>query len=238
MTDRSAPSDPPEIDIDPYADEAGRVGSLFGDEVGDDVADLLADPAMWEVPSADLGDRIVAAVSSEAHVDPMPTGPTVSEGSSGSVVRSSRFAQVRPALLGAAAAMLLVFGGIVALSALSGNPQPEDVAGDFVPTGLLPDVGGTVEVTSFDSGLEIVVDAPSLPRRANGEFYEGWLRLDDGRLVPIGTFHEGNGVTLWAGIELDAVVGMTITLEEAVAADSPEQASSGRVVLKFDFPEG
>lgn len=233
MTDRSAPTDPPEIDIDPYADETGRLGPLFDSEVGDDVSDLLADPDMWEQPSEGLGDRIVAAVSSEADVSDIRAGTDPSA----SVVSESRFGQFRAMMLGAAAAIVLVFGGVVALSAITGNPQQEDVAGAFVPTGLLPDVGGEVEVTALDSGLEIQVDAPSLPRRANGEFYEGWLRLDDGRLVPIGTFHEGDGVTLWAGIELDSVVGMTITLEEAVAADSPEQASSGRVVLKFDFPE-
>ena len=48
----------------------------------------------------------------------------------------------------------------------------------------------------------------------------------------------GVPLTLWAGIELDQVVRMTITLEEAVPGMSPEQASSGQVVLRVDFPRG
>jgi hypothetical protein len=226
------PSEPDDIQVDPYADDAGRVGALFSDEVGLEVADLFGDPAMWEQPSDDLGDRIVAAVSSEAQVGTAPLA-----GGAESVRPTSSWRQLRTALLGAAAAIAVLFGGIVVLSAFTGNPQQEDFAAPFVSTGELPDVAGDVEVTGLRSGLRIDVDAPSLPRRAGGEFYEGWLRLDDGRLVPVGTFHEGDGVTLWAGIELDNVVAMTITLEEAVAADSPEQASSGRVVLKVDFPQ-
>lgn len=230
MTDRSTPSDSDQIDIDPYADDAGGLGALFEEEVGTDIADLLGDPSMWSQPSDGLGDSIVAAVTSEAHVG------TTSGVDDGNVVSMSRFRSLRPALIGAAAAIALLFGGVVVLSAISGNPTPEEFSSPLVPTGVLPDVGGEVAVTSLQSGLRIELDAPSLPRRADGEFYEGWLRLDDGRLVPIGTFHEGDGVTLWAGIELEKVVGMTITLEEAVAADSPEQASSGNVVLKLDFP--
>lgn len=235
MTDRPHPSDSDEIDIDPYADDAGRLSALFSDEIGADISDLMGDAALWEQPSADLGDRIVAAVSSEADVS-TPAPASVGENGGGAVVSMFSSRRVRTAVLGSAAALAMLFGGIVALSALSGNPEQEDFSAPLVPTGVIADIAGEVEVTSLDSGLRIELDAPSLPRRANGDFYEGWLRLGDGRLVPIGTFHEGGGVTLWAGIELDKVVGMTITLEEAVAADSPEQRSSGRVVLKLDFP--
>ncbi len=139
-------------------------------------------------------------------------------------------------LLGAAAAFVVLLGGVVVFSALSDSPPQEAFSADLVPTGLVPDVEGSVAVTEMQSGLEIELDAPSLPRRAGGQFYEGWLRTIDDRLVPIGTFHEGDNVTLWAGIELDEVASMTITLEEAVAGDSPAQASSGQVVLKVDFP--
>ncbi len=230
MTDRSLPSDSNQIDVDPYSDDTGGLGALFGEEVGDDISDLLSDPSMWSQPSDGLGDQIAAAVASEANVG------VAGHAGVGTVVSMSRFRRLRPVVLGAAAAIAVVFGGIVVLSAIAGNPTPEEFSSPLVPTGLVPDAEGEVAVTSLQSGLRIELDAPSLPRRADGEFYEGWLRLDDGRLVPIGTFHEGDGVTLWAGIELDKVIGMTITLEAAVAADSPEQASSGNVVLKLDFP--
>lgn len=231
----------PPVGDDPYADGDGRLNSLFADEVGDDIAELLGDPTMWESPSAGLIDdvleRVVVesgdAVDADQHdpadggSDPEPLAP---------VVELSRWRQVRAGLVGAAAAIVLLGGAVVLFSTTGAPPAETAFAGELVPTGLIPDVDGEVEVTPVQSGLQIDLDAPALPRRDGGEFYEGWLKLDDDRLVPIGTFHEGGDVTLWAGIELERVVAMTITLEEAVLGSSANQASSGQVVLKVDFP--
>ena len=49
------------------------------------------------------------------------------------------------------------------------------------------------------SGWRIELDATGLPRLDNGRFYQAWLRNAAGVLVPIGTFNEGQNVTLWAG---------------------------------------
>ncbi len=98
--------------------------------------------------------------------------------------------------------------------------------------GLIPDVGGGIDVTSFDSGLQIDLSAPGLPRRDDGAFYEGWVRTADGSLFPVGTFHDGDDVTLWAGVELDRIELFTITLETAAGPNDPAQGSSGEVVLK------
>ncbi|MEM1334877.1 MAG: anti-sigma factor, partial [Actinomycetota bacterium] len=143
--------------------------------------------------------------------------------------------QFRAGLLGAAAAILLLAGGVVAFRAAGAPPAQVAASAELVPTGLVPDLEGSIEVTPVRSGLRVDLDAPTLPRRDGGRYYEGWLQLDDGFLVPIGTFHEGADVTLWAGIELDRVVGMTITLERAAVGSSPDQASSGEVVLKADI---
>jgi hypothetical protein len=66
----------------------------------------------------------------------------------------------------------------------------------LIPTELAPGAEGTAEVTPEQSGLRIELNATGLPRRDNGEFYQAWLRNDDDQSVPIGTFHDGNGVTL------------------------------------------
>ena len=96
----------------------------------------------------------------------------------------------------------------------------------------MPDVGGSIDVTSFDSGLRIDLEAPGLPRRDDGKFYEGWVRTADGDLLSVGTFHEGSNVTLWAGVELDRIELFMITLEEAVGGNDSGQGSSDEVVLR------
>jgi hypothetical protein len=190
-----------------------------------EITALLGDPVMWDQPSDGLGDHIASAIQSEARLD-APT-PIVA----GSV--GSRRPWLRPALLGAAAAIVFTLGGVVVLSALSGVDDRETFSSALTPTGLIADVGGDVQIVAFDSGLRIDLDAPSLPRRANGLFYQGWLKTIDGHLIPIGTFHGGEQVTMWAGVDLDDVELFTITLEAAVASgDDIGQGSSGEVVLR------
>ncbi len=112
---------------------------------------------------------------------------------------------------------------------------PSTFDAELVPTGLVPDVEGTIEVTELDGGLQIELDAPSLPRRVHGAFYEGWLRLADDRLVPVGTFQTGIDVTLFAGIDLDDVTELVIALGEASPGDGARSGPDD-VVLKADLP--
>jgi hypothetical protein len=167
---------------------------------------LLADPTMWESPSDDLSDRIVSAISSESVNAPEPSA--VRSGSHG------RRSWARPALLGAAAAIAFLFGGLVLLSGLSGVEDVDSFSAELVPTGLIGDQSGAITVTSFDSGVRIELDAASLPRRDNGSFYAGVE------------------VTLWAGVELERVEMFTITLEAAAGPGDAGQGSSGEVVLR------
>lgn len=197
------------------------------DALDSEFAALLADPTMWDEPGADVGERIVDAVRSESAVqDPQPATSVA-----GSIGIGHR-AWLRPALLGAAAAVVFLFGGVVVLSALSGVEERETFSSELTSTGVLSDVSGDVDIAVFDSGLRIDLDAPTLPRRDNGKFYEGWLKTFDGDLIPVGTFHEGDGVIMWAGVGLDQVELFTITLEEAAQGQDPGQGSSGDVVLR------
>lgn len=195
-----------------------------------DIAALLSDPSTWAEPSPELGARVVAAVRSESTLG----GPSPASAATSDARR--RLGWLRPALVGAAAAVAFVFGGIVVLSALSGTePATDAFSEELVSTGLLPDVGGEIEVTSFESGLRIDLGASGLPRRDDGKFYEGWVRTVDDDLIPVGTFHDGADVVLWAGVELDRIVLFTITLEEAAGPVDAGQGTSGDVVLRTEI---
>jgi len=222
----------PDIPEDQALEDTDALGGP--DALTTDIAALLAAPGTWINPPAGLDDRIAAAVRSEAELgaaDPIVWEGRVEGGAQG----LRRRAWLRPALFGAAATIVALFGGIVVLSGLSGVSgveETETFSAELISTGLIPDVGGDVEVTSFGSGLQIDLVAPGLPRRDDGAFYEGWVRTVDGNLFPVGTFHDGDDVTLWAGVELDRVDLFTVTLETAVGPDDPGQASSGGVVLR------
>ena len=85
---------------------------------------------------------------------------------------------------------------------------------------------GKAEFTRTDDGWRIYLEGADLPRLDNGRFYEAWLRKGD-VLVPVGTFNEGQQVTMWAGVSPKDFTTFTVTRE---AADG-NQASSGDRVL-------
>jgi uncharacterized protein len=126
------------------------------------------------------------------------------------------------ALLGTAAAAILA-----AVLLVRPSPDSESVQLALTATELAPGAEGTADVTPEESGLRIELNATGLPRRDNGEFYQAWLRNDDGQTIPIGTFHDGNDVVLWAGVSLKDYPELTITQETA----DNNQASSGNKVL-------
>ena len=200
--------------------EGSRIDTATQTEL-DGIAALLADDRLWAEPSGDLADRVVGAV--HAAVASGRDRPPI--GSIAPVVALQRRHATGPiaAIVGIAAALGI---GLAAGRTLRvNNPTPDAVIA-LGPTDLLPRATGTAKVRARQSGLEIRLDAPGLPRRDGGKFYEAWLKGEAG-LVPIGTFHEGTNVTLWAGVALADFPTLTITEEEA----DGDQASSGRRVL-------
>jgi hypothetical protein len=95
------------------------------------------------------------------------------------------------------------------------------------PTPLAPGAGGEATLTQTSSGWRIQLDATGLPRLEGDRFYEAWLRSSEGELVPIGTFNEGQNVTLWAGVSPLSYKVLTVTRERA----DGNEASSGQKVL-------
>jgi hypothetical protein len=186
----------------------------------DPYLDLLADRDVWAEASPELSGRIVAAVAAErAHlaVEPSITGTRLG---------SSRLVHIGGALLAGAAAALLAVGAISLLRA----PDQQEVA--LVGAGSASDITGSVDVLVVDSGVRLQLRAAGLPRRDGGQFYEGWLKNCDGSLlVPIGTFHDLDDATGWAGVSLDQFPLLTVTTESATGPKDPLQGSSGDVVL-------
>jgi hypothetical protein len=169
-------------------------------EPGDaDLVDrLLADPATWKSPPDDLADRVVAAVLSEATVDPSHLYTADDLRAAQAAASSSRsFRTVAP---GAAGAGFVLVVGVLILSAIGGSGDTGSRTIELRPTGRVLDVSGSIEVESVPAGLQIVVEAPSLPDPGAGQWYEARVVLDDGSTVTAGTFTEGSDVALTAAV--------------------------------------
>lgn len=131
----------------------------------------------------------------------------------------------RLALAGAAAALVLAVG--VGVAVLGSGSSDQTLHAALGPTDLAPAAGGTATLTKTSSGWRIVLHATGLPRLDGGRFYQGWLRNASGALVPVGTFNEGEDVTLWSGVSPREFTTLTVTRER----NDGDQSSSGEKVL-------
>jgi hypothetical protein len=205
-----------------------RVAELAGDDGASlDPADLeeleelralLADPAVWAEPDASLEDRVVSAITTEA--SQRPGRPVASRPRARSRTRGWTLAVV-----GVAAAALIAVA--VTFSLRSTGTSSEQFSMALTGSDLVPGAKGDATLTKTASGWRIELDATGLPRLDGGRFYQAWLRNAAGVLVPIGTFNEGQKVTLWAGVSPVDFTTLTVTQEQA----DGEQASSGQRVL-------
>jgi len=201
-----------------------RISYLAGDPAGDLDADerakldefraLLADPSLWVEPGVDLEDRIVSAIVAEAKAPAKVVDIADA--------RKRRMTRIGGIVAAVAAAAIVVVSFSVAR-----QDGDDGVELALQPTELVPSATGRARVFAEQSGLRIELNATGLPRRDGGLFYQAWLRNAAGVLIPIGTFHDGDHVTLWAGVSLAEFPTLTITEEQA----DNDQASSGRRVL-------
>jgi anti-sigma-K factor RskA len=137
--------------------------------------------------------------------------------------RSRRRVWTPARLVPVAAAAAAVLAVAIGLAALRSGSSEERLYAALAGTGA----SGQATLTKTDSGWRIELDAAGLPRLEGGRFYEAWLRNANGVLVPIGTFNEGQNVTLWAGVSPKTFSTLTVTREQA----NDDQASSGERVL-------
>ncbi|HEX6658324.1 MAG TPA: anti-sigma factor, partial [Ilumatobacter sp.] len=205
-----------------------RIAYLAGEPTGsiedsderadlDELRALLADPGLWDEPAPGLEDAVVAAVTgavssrSGSTIAPMPpavpspTSPTTSTPStapSATVIpiarHRSRWTRSFVLMGAAAAAVIAVVATMVVVT--GGQDDRQTFSMVLEPTEALPGAAGSATLTRTDSGWQIELDTTGLPRLDEGDFYQAWLRNEDGTLVPVGTFNEGSDVVLWAGV--------------------------------------
>ncbi len=185
------------------------------DDLDAELVALLRDPSLWDEPSDNLEDRVVASIAEERRV----------------VVPMVRRQRTWPGRLAAAAIAAAAAAAIVLIVAPRDNEQKADAQVVVVGTELAPNVSGRAAITKLSSGVRIKFSVKGLPRRDGDEFYEGWLKNCDGTgLVPIGTFHELDDATGWAGVSIEDFPLLTVTREKVAPPKDAEQGSSGEVV--------
>ncbi len=133
----------------------------------------------------------------------------------------------RMAVIGAAAAAAAVVAVAVGVAVSGSEQSGAQFHAALGPTALVPGASGEATLTKTTSGWRIELDATGLPRLDDGRFYQAWLRNAAGTLVPIGSFNEGENVTLWAGVSPADFTLLTVTRERA----DGDQSSSGEKVL-------
>ena len=193
------------------------------------LAELLADPTTWVEPDAALEDAVARAV---AVADAEPDASTTA--TRADVERRATRARRRVVLWAAAAAVALGIA-VPTTVAVTGGGTSTDYTARLSATGVAHGAQASAEFTRADGGFRVTLDAQGLPRLANGEYYQAWLKDGAGTLVPIGTFSSGDDrITLWSGVSPDRFPMITVTIE------SPDnnQASSGRLVLVGEVHRG
>jgi hypothetical protein len=128
--------------------------------------------------------------------------------------------------MGATAVAAVVVIAVLALN--SGGSSATHFRAALAPTSLAPAARGEATFTQRPSGWQVELDARGLPHLAGKNFYEAWLRNAAGVLVPIGTFNDGRGVTLWSGVAPTGFTTVTVTRERA---DGDERSSGEKVLV-------
>ncbi|HUR77345.1 MAG TPA: anti-sigma factor [Acidimicrobiales bacterium] len=187
------------------------------------VREMLANKASFEAPRADLEDRVVATVIGASGVAPVV---------SLEAARKRRGDMRRVPIWALAAAVAIA---VAATATVTNRSQPgPKTDGRFAMSGTELASGASARATfaELPNGLEIRLRITGLRRAPKGSFYQAWVKGDAG-LVPIGTFHTGDGaVVLWSGVDSRKYHTVTVTIEE----EDNNPASSGRRVLSGEIP--
>jgi anti-sigma-K factor RskA len=163
-------------------------------------------------PTASLRDSILSAVDAA----PQTTN----------VVRGPWFSRPVAAVLGAAAAIVLIAGGTTVALQLNREPSVVEqitAAADYER--VVGDVTGGGSVTavwsaSLEQAAILVEDVDDLP---SDSIYQAWLIDDAGHAESAGTFQAGSGRTVSVALAgtMDAGDSIGVTIEPAGGSSSP-----------------
>lgn len=190
-------NDDPDSVEEPTADELAAIDHL------------LALPDIWDEPTDDIEDRVVAAISAERDAAP-------AAGAAPSMLDERRAMRSRrglPTWLAAAAVAAVVVAGIAI--ATRGETPDGDIRIAMAGTDAAPGASADVLLAATPAGLKILLDADGLEPSPEGYFYEAWVSNGDIR-VSAGSFHVRNGdgpIELWAGVVDPDFTSLAVTLE-------------------------
>lgn len=165
----------------------------------------LMDPAIWEEPSPELKDQVVALIAGNQ------------DRTSAGLGRLERW--VRPLV---AAAVVVVVVGLYGVL----RPPSPDWEVTMPGTDLAASAESTVTGWNTNSGTRMVLAVEGLAPAPDGFVYEFWL--SDGPLhISAGTFAAGGEIELWSGVTRAEFPRLWVTLEPLDDDESP----SGMTVL-------
>jgi len=198
----------------------------FNDELTEaeqaQLAAFIDAPGLWEEPSMEDEDAIVAAIRAEAALFPRPERE-ISE----NVIPISRARRwLGPVAAGIAAALVVLAG----FAFMTGGDDSEGVVLALEGTDIAPGATAEAIVAPLAAGTRIILDVSGLPPAEPGTYYEAWMRIDADVGVSAGTFHMRGGdgtIELWAGVIPDDYPLITVTVQNEAQTES-----SGVVVLK------
>lgn len=163
----------------------------------------LADPMLWEKPSADLGDRVVESVMAVARPPAHP-------------VAGSR----RVRLVSVAAAAVVTVASLGIWQVVSTRP---DWTLELIATAQAPDAAAAVEGWNAETGTRMEIRVDGLPPTGANAYYEVWMTAADGRHVSAGSFRSSGTITVWSGVRRSEFPRIWITLEPNDADPTPSR---------------
>ena len=168
----------------------------------------LASSSLWEEPSPDVAERIMATVRDEEkrgeadkHI------PSESRRSA-----KSRPPKWRTGLIArlALASLVVLAGALYANQTLGADWEMT-----LVSASQHPEASAVVQGWSTSRGTRMVVDIVGLDDAPSGSYYEIWMTAVDGRHISAGTFNGSGRVTAFAAVRRSDYPRIWITLETA-----------------------
>lgn len=169
-------------------------------------ASVLQRQALWEEPSPELEEHVMALLSTR------PSG------------RTNR--RRIPMWLASAAAAVAMVVGVAALVAARTPDWTVTMAG----TAAAPVASGTISGWNTDEGTRIALQVSGLERAPSGYVYELWFS-SDGAEVSAGTFLSAADVRLVVGVVRKDFPHLTVTLEPLDGDPTP----SATTLLESDI---
>lgn len=158
----------------------------------------IAEPAVWEEPSPELGEQVAMLLRGTAN----PQKPT------------SWPRRTMAGVVAVAAVLLLVVAVVVSRS------DAPDWTVDIAGTDEAPIAMGTIDGWQTRNGTRMVLEINGLDPAPDGYVYEMWLSRGSIH-VSAGTFTAADDVVLWSGVARRDYPRLWITLEAIDEDESP-----------------